>query len=288
MTVDMFKTAIFVALAMTAFAANSIFTRLAIGAGQIDAAGFSGVRLLSGAITLVMLLAVTGRAVPLVANLTNTTRWTTAAALLIYTVPFSFSYVLLGAGTGALILFATVQLSMFAWAVIKGDRPAPMAALGMLIALGASAYLVSPGLSAPDPLGAALMVTAGIAWAVYSLLGRGSTEPLTDTALNFSLLAPVSLLLCVLSLRGGSPHAAGIFWAVASGALASGIGYAIWYRALPQLSRTRAAAVQLSVPVIAAAGGILFIGETLTWRLAISSVLILGGLAMAIAASGRR
>jgi drug/metabolite transporter (DMT)-like permease len=284
----MFKTAIFVALAMTAFAANSIFTRLAIGAGQIDAAGFSGVRLLSGAIALVILLLVTGRAVPLAANLTNRTRWTTAMALLIYAVPFSFSYVLLGAGTGALILFATVQLSMFAWAVFKGDRPAPLAMLGMAIALCASAYLVSPGLTAPDPLGAALMVTAGIAWAVYSLLGRGSTEPLTDTALNFVFLVPVAILLCAISLRAATPQAAGIFWAIASGALASGIGYAIWYRALPHLTRTRAAAVQLSVPVIAAAGGILFIGEALTFRLAISSVLILGGLALAIAASGKR
>lgn len=284
----MLKLIALVALAMTAFAANSIFTRLAIGAGQIDAAGFSGVRLLSGAITLVILLMATGRAVPLAANLNNMTRWTTAAALLVYTVPFSFSYVLLGAGTGALILFATVQLGMFAWAVIKGERPSPVAAIGMAIALGASAYLVSPGLTAPDPLGAALMVVAGMSWAVYSLLGRGSTEPLTDTALNFSLLAPVAILLCMVSLRGGTPQAMGLVWAIASGALASGIGYAIWYRALPELTRTRAAAVQLSVPVIAAAGGILFIGETLTWRLAISSVLILGGLAMAIAASGKR
>ena len=283
----MLKIIVLVALAMTAFAANSIFTRLAIGAGQIDAAGFSGIRLLSGATTLVILLALTGRAIPLTANLGNQTRWTTAAALLVYAVPFSFSYVLLGAGTGALILFATVQLSMFAWAVYKGDRPAPMAMLGMTIALGASAYLVSPGLSAPDPLGAILMVTAGMAWAVYSLLGRGSTEPLTDTALNFVFLTPVAALLCMVSLRGGAPSLTGVGWAIASGALASGIGYAIWYKALPHLTRTRAAAVQLSVPVIAAAGGILFIGEVLTLRLAISSVLILGGLAMAIAASGK-
>jgi drug/metabolite transporter (DMT)-like permease len=278
----MLKLIVLVALAMTAFAANSIFTRLAIGAGQIDAAGFSGVRLLSGAITLVILLLATGRAIPIIANLKNATRWTTAAALLIYTVPFSFSYVLLGAGTGALILFATVQLSMFAWAVIKGERPSPVAAIGMAIALRlAGTDRARPARRGAD--GRRRDVVGGVFAARPRFDG-------TADGYGAQLYAACARGHPAVPAVAARRHTAGDgpVWAVASGALASGIGYAIWYRALPHLTRTRAAAVQLSVPVIAAAGGILFIGETLTWRLAISSVLILGGLAMAIAASGKR
>jgi drug/metabolite transporter (DMT)-like permease len=273
-----------VALAMLAFAANSVFARLALGGVGIDAGGYSGVRLLAGAVTLAALVLASGRRLAVWPATRTPRRWVTAMALLVYAVAFSYAYLLLGAGTGALILFATVQISMLSWGLVKGDRPGPWALLGMAVALGAFVYLVSPGLVAPPPLGAALMIAAGLAWAVYSLLGRGSTEPLIDTALNFVLLLPIAIILVAISLLQGPPSPAGLGWAIASGALASGVGYAIWYSALPGLTRSRAAIVQLSVPAIAATGGILFIGEALTWRLAMASALILGGVAMAIAA----
>jgi len=273
-----------VAMAMVAFAANSVFARLALGAAEIDAAGYTGVRLLSGAVTLALLLLAQRRPLAFTAAFRDRARWTTAAALFGYAITFSYAYLLLGAGVGALILFATVQVSMLGWALIKGDRPGPIALSGMAVALGAFVYLISPGLVAPHPLGAALMIAAGLFWAVYSLLGRGSKEPLVDTAYNFVLTAPVALGLCIISLMGGAPTPAGLAWAIASGALASGIGYAIWYRGLPRLLRSSAAIVQLTVPVIATVGGILFIGEVLTLRLVIASALILGGVAVAITA----
>lgn len=273
---------VLVILAMIAFAANSVFARLAIGAGAIDAGSYSGVRLLAGAVTLALLLLAQRQPLRLTKQLKTPTRWITATALFGYAVAFSYAYVLLGAGMGALILFATVQISMLGWALIKGDRPTPLALGGMAVALAASVYLVMPGLSAPDPLGAGLMIVAGLSWAVYSLLGRGSQEPLLDTACNFILTVPLGLVLCANSISHGMPGLHGFILAIASGSLASGVGYAIWYRALPCMSRSTAAIVQLSVPVIAAAGGILFIGETLTQRLAIASILILGGLAVAI------
>lgn len=274
---------VMVALAVTAFAANSIFARLALGTAEIDAAGYTGVRLVAGAVTLALLLS---RQRPLAigkAFLTRS-RWITAAALFGYAIAFSYAYELLDTGTGALILFTTVQTGMLGWAMLKGDRPGLIALAGIAVAFGAFVYLVSPGLVAPHPLGAALMIAAGLSWAVYSLVGRGSAEPLVDTAYNFILTVPVALSLIGLSLLDGVPSAIGLVWAVASGALASGIGYAIWYRVLPMISRSSAAIVQLTVPVIAAAGGILFMGEIVTPRLAIASVLILGGVAAAIIA----
>lgn len=280
----MIRIVVLVALAMLAFAANSIFARLALGAGHIDAAGYTGVRMLSGAATLALLLLSQRRPLTFVEAFRSRSRWVTAAALFGYAIAFSYAYQFLGAGMGALILFATVQTSMLGWALVKGDRPGPFAMLGMTVALGAFVYLVSPGLVAPHPVGAVLMVVAGLSWAVYSLLGRGSSEPLVDTAYNFILTVPVALLLFAVSLIEGQPDPAGLGWAIASGALASGIGYAIWYRALPLLSRSNAAIVQLTVPAIAAMGGILFIGEMLTWRLVIASALILGGVAVAITA----
>lgn len=283
----MIRIVVLVALAMLAFAANSIFARLALGAAEIDAAGYTGVRMLSGAATLVLLLLSRRRPLTFVASFRSRSRWVAAAALFGYAIAFSYAYQFLGAGMGALILFATVQTGMLGWALVKGDRPGPVAMLGMAVALGAFVYLVSPGLVAPHPLGAALMVVAGLSWAVYSLLGRGSSEPLVDTAYNFVLTVPVALILFAISLMQGLPELAGLGWAIASGAFASGIGYAIWYRALPLLSRSSAAIVQLTVPVIAALGGILFIGETPTWRLVIASALILGGVAVAITARKR-
>ena len=272
-----------VVLAVAAFAANSVFARLALGAAEIDAAGYTGVRLLAGAVTLALLL-VRGRRLDVGAAFTTRSRWVTAAALFGYAIAFSFAYELLDTGMGALILFTTVQTGMLGWAMLKGDRPGPLALSGIAVAFGAFVYLVSPGLVAPHPLGAALMIAAGLCWAVYSVLGRGSAEPLVDTAYNFILTVPAALLLIAASLFQGAPSPAGLGWAIASGALASGIGYAIWYRALPLISRSTAAIVQLTVPVIAATGGIVGMGEVLTWRLADGSALMLGGVAVPLPA----
>ena len=274
------------AVAMAAFAANSILARLALGGGAIDAASYTGIRLASGAVVLGLLVMLRG-------NLSWRTvaamgTWRQAAALLGYALAFSLAYMLLGASVGALILFASVQIGMVARALLIGDRPGIFEWLGLGLAGAAFVYLVSPGLAAPDPLGAVLMVISGLCWAAYSLLGRGSARPLIDTAGNFIRCLPAAVLLLAAGLALNVPRLDGIAYAVASGALASGLGYAVWYAALPALSRTRAAVVQLSVPVIAALGAVLFIGEAMTPRLLVSAVLILGGIALATLLASRR
>ncbi|MCR6633895.1 DMT family transporter [Devosia sp.] len=273
-------------LALVAFAANSVLARLALASPAIDAAGFTGVRLASGAVVLGLLLWFRNGSPRALVQLTGT--WAQSAALFGYAICFSFAYNLLGASMGALILFASVQIGMVARAVSAGDRPAPLEWIGLVAAAGAFVYLVSPGLAAPHPLGAALMILAGLCWAGYSLLGRGSSQPLSDTAGNFMRCLPLAVLLIIVGVWTGAPRLEGIILAVASGALASGLGYAIWYAALPHLSRTRAAVVQLSVPVIAGFGAVVFIGEALTPRLLIASAVILGGIAVAIVMAGRR
>jgi drug/metabolite transporter (DMT)-like permease len=256
-------------LAMLAFAANSVLARLALSSGAIDAAAFTGVRLASGALVLGLLLWLRAGGPAVLTRLTGS--WAQSAALFGYAICFSLAYNLLGASMGALILFASVQIGMVTRAVWAGDRPAPLEWVGLLAAAGAFIYLVSPGLAAPHPLGAALMIVAGLCWAGYSLLGRGSSQPLSDTAGNFIRCLPLAVLLGIVGV-----------------ALASGLGYAIWYAALPHLSRTRAAVVQLSVPVIAGFGAVVFIGEAVTPRLLIASAVILGGIAVAVVLAGRR
>jgi drug/metabolite transporter (DMT)-like permease len=243
---------------------------------------YTGIRLAAGAVTLFALLAL--RRAPL----RPAGSWRAAAALFGYALAFSVAYLMLGAGTGALILFASVQLGMLGWAIYRGDRPGPLEWLGLALAFVGFAWLVTPGLVAPDPLGAALMVGAGLCWAAYTLMGRGSSSPLADTAGNFvraSATAPVLVAAGLLHARL-DPLAVGD--AVASGAVASGLGYAIWYAALPALTRTRAAIVQLTVPALAAFGGIVFIGETLTPRLVVATVAIIGGIALALLTAARR
>lgn len=280
------RTILLTAVAMAAFAANSILARLALGSGAIDAASYAGIRLASGAVVLGMLVMLRGKSGW--RSLARLGTWQQAAALLGYALAFSLAYQLLGASVGALILFASVQIGMVARAVLVGDRPGALEWLGLGMAGAAFVYLVSPGLAAPDPLGALLMVMSGLCWAAYSLLGRGSSQPLADTAGNFLRCLPVAVFLLVGGLALNAPRLDGVIYAVASGAIASGLGYAIWYAALPELSRTRAAVVQLSVPVIAAFGAALFIGETVTPRLLVSSALILGGIALATLLAGRR
>jgi drug/metabolite transporter (DMT)-like permease len=280
------KTGLLTTIAMLAFAANSVLARLALGAGEIDPLAYTGIRLASGALMLSALLALRAprRFVP--RRVAGT--WRGASALLVYAITFSLAYVMLATGTGALILFASVQFGMLGWAVLKGDRPGVLEWLGIGIAFAALAFLVAPGLVTPDPLGAALMVVSGLAWAVYSLLGRGSVSPLADTAGNFVRCLPVGIALGLAGFWLTSPSVAGIGYAVASGALASGVGYMIWYSILPGLTRSSAAFVQLTVPAIAAGGGVLLVGEALTRDLVIALCGILGGVALALIAAERR
>jgi drug/metabolite transporter (DMT)-like permease len=269
-------------LAMLAFAANSVLARLAFATGGAEPLSYTGIRLAAGAATLAAILLLRDR------HVTVRGSWTAAAALFGYALLFSIAYILLGAGTGALILFASVQIGILGWAIRMGDRPRVLEWLGLTVALAGLAYLVSPGLVAPHPLGAALMLGAGLCWAAYTLIGRGSQSPLADTAGNFIRTAPIAVVFIAASAvwRGITVPAA--LYAIASGALASGLGYAVWYAALPRLSRTRAAIVQLTVPAIAAAGGVIFIAEPLSARLAISTILILGGVGFALLAAERR
>lgn len=275
------RIAVLTALAMVAFAANSVLCRMALAPGAIDPASFTTIRLVSGAGTLALIIAArTG-------GVGRRGSWASASFLFLYAAAFSFAYVSLSAGTGALILFGTVQATMVAWALRSGERPHPMQWLGLATALAGLAWLVSPGVAAPAPLGALLMATAGIAWGVYSLLGRGTRDPLADTAGNFLRAAPMALVLSLLWMHSARAGPVGVALAVASGALASGVGYVIWYAALRGLTATRAATVQLSVPVIAAAGGVLFLGERVDLRLVSASVLILGGIGLALAGRER-
>lgn len=265
--------------ALFAFAANSLLCRWALGQHHIDAASFSTVRVLAGALTLCIILLVRNRgAFPKLA-----VDWRSVAALCAYMLGFSLAYLSLTAGTGALILFGCVQLTMFIVSLRAGEHFSALSWSGLAIAFAGLIYLVSPGLSAPDPLGAVLMAAAGVAWGFYSLLGRGAKDPLQTTATNFVFSIPVVLLASILAFAQTRLSQAGILLAIASGAVASGCGYVIWYAALRGLSGTRAAVVQLAVPVIAAAAGVAVLGEHLTVRLVIASAATLGGVALVLA-----
>ncbi|MCV6597807.1 MAG: DMT family transporter [Mangrovicoccus sp.] len=260
---------------MTAFAANSILNRLALTATETGPASFAGLRLLSGALMLAALVAIrrNGGGVLL--------RPLPAAALLLYVLGFSFAYVGLDAGAGALILFGGVQITMFAGAVIAGEHPPLRRWLGAAVAFSGLAWLLWPeGASAP-PLGASsLMLAAALGWGVYSLIGRGARDPLASTAGSFLLASPLALLLWWGLRDGMDLPGAGL--AVISGAVTSGLGYALWYRVLPELEASAAGVAQLTVPVIAAFGGLLFLSEPVSLRFVTASVLVLGGVAWAL------
>ena len=263
-------------IALIAFAANSILCRLAFERSDIDAASFTSIRLLSGALTLWLIVALRRSAHGIGGN------WPSAFALFAYAAAFSFAYVSLPTGVGALLLFGAVQATMILAGLRAGERLNGRQGTGLLLALGGLGYLMLPGLSAP-PLGSALlMLAAGIAWGVYSLRGRGTADPLGATAGNFLRAAPLGVALSMAALPWMQVDVAGAGYAVLSGALASGAGYAVWYAALRGLAATHAATVQLSVPVIAAAGGALLLGEPVTLRLAFASVAILGGIALVV------
>lgn len=270
------------ALALIAFAANSILCRMALGADRIDPISFTTIRLLSGAILLFPLGAAARRSA---ARADGRGSWRSGLALFVYAICFSLAYVRIEAGVGALILFGAVQTTMVGIGLREGERPHVSEWLGLLVAVGGLIYLISPGRSAPDAAGSLLMGMSGVAWGVYSLRGRGARIPVAITADNFLRTAPMTLAASAFFFASIRSDARGFLLAATSGAITSGIGYVIWYRALRGLTATRAALVQLLVPVIAAFAGILFLGESVTIRLLVASLLILGGVALAI---GRR
>jgi len=277
------QTALLTVLAMLAFAANSILCRLALGQGLIDAASFGSVRILSGGLVLGMMMWPAwrrrGRA-PL-------NQWA-VITLFFYMFFFAFAYRSLGAATGALILFGSVQLTMFTAALHSGERFPALAWTGLALAVAGLVYLVLPGVTAPDPLGTLLMTVAGVSWGIYSLLGRHAPDPLEATANNFIFSVPLAVLVSGAFLTEFHVTAGGLSLAVVSGAIASGLGYVAWYAALRGLTASRAATVQLSVPAIAALGGVMFLGEAITLRLVLSSAATLGGIALVLMQRARR
>lgn len=269
------RTAVLTAFALAAFAANSLLCRVALGGGTIDAASFAAVRLLSGAAALALLLRVRGSR--------QGGSWREGAALALYAVAFSLAYVSLAVGTGALLLFAAVQMTMVGAGIAAGERPHALEWLGLVSAIAGLVVLVAPRLQRP-PLAAALaMALAGVAWGVYTLLGRDAPDPIAATAGNFARALPVAAIGILAALALSSVHLTlpGALLAMISGAITSGLGYAIWYAALPGLTAARAALVQLAVPLLAAAGGVLFLREPITAPLVAAAVLIGGGLALA-------
>lgn len=270
------RTASLTFVAMIAFAANSVLCRLALQETAIDPGTFTVIRLVSGAMMLAVLLQWRRQRPGRSGN------WGSALALFAYAAGFSFAYVSLPTGVGALLLFASVQATMILTGLARGERLARRQTVGLMLAFGGLVYLLLPGLSAPPLAGALLMIGAGIAWGVYSLRGRGIPDALAATGGNFLRTVPMAVALGIFGTADVRIDAAGTVYALLSGALASGAGYAVWYAALRGLTATRAATVQLSVPVIAAVGGVLFLGESVSLRLALSSVAILGGVAMVL------
>jgi drug/metabolite transporter (DMT)-like permease len=264
------------ALAMVAFASNSILCRAALRETSIDAASFTSIRLVSGAATL-WLIARAGRRARAGAG-----NWISAAALWGYAAAFSFAYLELTAATGALLLFGAVQATMIGHGIWTGERLRGPQLVGLFLALGGLTGLFLPGLAAPPPLGAVLMTGAGVAWGIYSLRGRGAGDPMGITAGNFLRAVPMAALVSAFAASRSSLDRAGCLYAISSGALASGVGYAIWYTVLPSLKATQAATVQLSVPVLATLAGIVLLGEPVTLRFLLASACILGGIGLVI------
>jgi drug/metabolite transporter (DMT)-like permease len=270
------RPALAVAFALLAFAANSILCRMALRQTSIDPASFTCVRFVAGAVTLWLLVRLSNGRQSLGGD------WTSALALLAYAYTFSFAYVAVTVGTGALLLFGAVQLIMISFGLARGERINLRSVLGWMLAVCGLVTLVFPGVSAPPPLQAVLMLCAGVTWGVYSLLGRRSKDPLRDNAGNFLRVAPICVITSLLWWRRSSLDLTGVVLAALSGSLASGLGYAAWYAALPRLRAITAANLQLSVPLIASLAGVVLFGEPITLRLTAASVLLLGGIALAV------
>jgi drug/metabolite transporter (DMT)-like permease len=270
------RTALLTALAMLAFASNSLLCRIALRDTAIDAATFTAIRLASGALILVLILRSRG-----VRPFTGGS-WPMAAMLSAYAAFFSFAYRDLTAATGAVLLFGAIQLTMMGYGLWTGERLGGLSLVGLTITLAGLVGLLLPGLAAPPPLAAVLMLSAGVAWGVYSLLGRGAGEPIAATGGNFLRSVPFAALLALSAAGRETADLTGTLYAVLSGAVTSGLGYVLWYAALPALRATSAATIQLSVPAIAAIGGAVLLAEPITTRLLLASVAILGGIALTI------
>jgi drug/metabolite transporter (DMT)-like permease len=268
------------AVAMLAFAGNSLLCRLALQHSGIDPASFTSVRLTSGAVVLWALVRWRGQR--------PAGDWGSAAALFVYAAAFSFAYLSLSAGTGALLLFGAVQATMLGWGLWRGQRLGWGQTAGLMLALGGLVALLLPGVTAPPAVGALLMLAAGVAWGVYSLRGRGAGDPTAVTAGNFVRASALAVPLALAALPWARVDVAGLLWALCSGAVTSGLGYAVWYTALKGLQATSSASVQLSVPVLTALGGVALLSEPLTLRLALCSLAILGGIAWVIAGQRRK
>ncbi|MCL4152967.1 UNVERIFIED_CONTAM: hypothetical protein GTU68_059338, partial [Idotea baltica] len=276
------KTAFLTTLALIAFAGNSVFNRLALAGGTIDAGSFTALRLLSGVFVLMIILGLSERNPK-----TSNGSWRSGLMLFIYAICFSYAYISLETGTGALILFAAVQITMISVGLYFGNKLSAAEWVGVFIAFGGFAYLMLPGASAPSLTGFALMCAAGIAWGLYTLAGKSSTHPLSDTGFNFLRTLPLVLLLALLLIASGTISfevisLKGAVLAALSGGLASGVGYTIWYMALNGLSAVQAAVLQLLVPIIATIGGVVFASEPVTARFIISTALVLGGILVVI------
>ncbi|MCL4107922.1 UNVERIFIED_CONTAM: hypothetical protein GTU68_016950 [Idotea baltica] len=278
----MFKTIILTFLALIAFAGNSILNRLAFSDGAIDAASFTGIRLFSGILFLLFLVAINSAKNSNKKINLKSGSWLSALFLFLYALTFSFAYITLDTGTGALILFGFVQITMIFSDFLKGIRLQLIEWSGLIIAFLGLTILLLPGASAPSSTGFALMALSGVAWGIYTLAGKGSKTPLNDTANNFLRTLPLVVILILFTFDSAQISKQGVILAIASGAITSGLGYAIWYSALAGLSVTQAAVIQLTVPIIAAIGGILFSKEIISLQLIISSVLVLGGVLIVV------
>jgi len=272
------KTILYTSFALVAFAFNSILCRLALQTDEIDWASFTLVRLVSGAITLIAIYLSFNKKREDVKR----GSWFSAFFLFAYAVCFSCAYINLTTGTGALVLFGSVQATMILWGWLRGERLRARQLLGLLLALGGLVALIFPGLSAPPLFGSVLMLGAGFAWGIYSLRGKTTADPASATTGNFIRAVPFAVVLAVTFSPWMNASAAGVSYAIVSGAITSGLGYVIWYAVLPTLQAASAATVQLSVPVLTALGGILLLGEPLTFRFVVASIAILGGIALVV------
>ncbi len=265
-------------LALIAFAANSVLCRLALGANTIDASSFTNIRLFSGAIVLLIILKLSGNRT----HLKSKGSWLSGLILFLYAVTFSYAYITLDTGTGALIMFGSVQITIILLSIISGHRLIIYEWLGVTIAFLGFVYLILPGVSSPSLTGFFLMTIAGIAWGLYTLKGKESKNPLADTTFNFLRTIPFLIVLLIFTVQNSYYTSEGIILAIISGGVTSGIGYTIWYMAIDGLTKIQTAVVQLLVPIIAAFGGVIFVAEKITFRLSLASTLILGGILIVV------
>ncbi|MBS1722004.1 MAG: EamA family transporter [Armatimonadetes bacterium] len=274
------RTAVLCGVALCSFAANSLLCRLALRSGSIDPTSFTAIRLASGAIVLGILVSFRRQ------NPWKRESWLSGVLLFLYAICFSLAYLGLSAGTGALVLFGSVQTTMIGYGILRKQHPEAKEWIGLLLGSAGVVYLVLPGVMAPPLFSALLMAAAGAAWGLYSIRGKANKDPVASTAANFLWSMPLGAVLMVLAGNAHHASSAGVLYAIVSGAITSGLGYVVWYAALKHLSSNQAAILQLSVPVLAAIGGVTFLQETMTWRLVLCSALVFSGVLVTLRGSG--